>query len=56
MVKTVESDERTEPQSQVFTALIPHSGHASAFEPGPEGAQQNRRKKLFYKLNQLFCT
>jgi len=54
MVKMVESDERTELQSQVFTALVPHSGYTSAFEPEPEGVRPNRREFFFRKLNQLF--
>jgi hypothetical protein len=55
-VKAVKSDERTEPQRQVFSTLVPPGGSASAPKPDSEAARLNRRKKVFRKLKRLFRT
>jgi hypothetical protein len=55
-VKAVKSDERTEPQRQVFSTLVPPGASASAPKPDSEAARLNRRKKVFRKLKRLFRT
>ncbi|KAF9646439.1 kinase-like protein [Thelephora ganbajun] len=52
--KMVGSDERTELQRPVSSALALRDGSAGASEPESEGIRPNRRKKLFRRLNQLF--